>query len=230
MRAAKVIFILWFAVSLAACMGTMTSVGTAPTYPVSRTVSLTVISEPAGAHIYQEGIYKGTAPLTLNYSFRLIAHPQPDGSILNSWEDDPIHYGNDRLDKPLTAVLEGYKPQTRQYVFKIDEVARSDSFSILFALEADTRISQQQQQQTVVIPTEAASKKIYGSLNIITTPSQAEIYIDGAFVATTPASGLQLEVGQHKIEIRKDGCKPWVRTLQVLPASPVNIEIALEKN
>jgi hypothetical protein len=146
-----------------------------------------------------------------------------------------------RLDGPppppksFTAIKDGYRAQTKIFRFSLDEIHRGETnFSILFLLEPleakpQQQQQQQQQQTTAVIPGASAITKTFGTLTILTTPAQAEVYIDGTFVATTPAPNLQLEAGPHKIEIQKSGYKTWARTMQVLANSPVKIEIELEK-
>jgi len=175
-------------------------------------VFLTISSEPSGARIYEEGNLLGNSPLTLE---------------LGAPQDAARSY---------TAVKEGYRSQTKIFQAPLGAgTAGSMNFSMLFlleALEAKPQQQQQQQQQTtVVIPGAAAGgvAKAFGSLTILTTPAQGEVYVDGTFVSTTPVSNLQIEVGPHKIEILKNGYKTWSRTMQVLANSPVKIEIELEK-
>jgi hypothetical protein len=171
------------------------------------TVYLTISSEPSGARIYEGGELLGNSPLTLP------ARPQQYGT------------------RSYTATKEGYRSQTKIYQFPQDN--RISKISMLFILEpqgADSRQQQQQQQQTTIVMSGTGGvTKIFGTLTIITTPAQAEVYVDGTFVATTPVSNLQIEVGPHKIEIQKSGYKTWARTWQVLPNSPVKIEVELEK-
>ena len=107
---------------------------------------------------------------------------------------------------------------------------------MLFVLEPlDAKPQQQQQQQqqqvTIVMPggVTGGAAKAFGSLTILTAPAQAEVYVDGTFVSTTPVSNLQIEAGPHKIEIQKNGYKIWARTMQVLANSPAKIEVELEK-
>lgn len=175
-----------------------------------RPVYLTISSEPSGARIYEEGNLLGNSPLTLQAGAR--------------------QYG----PRSYTATKEGYRPQTRIFQFSEDNIANGETnFSMLFILEpqgADSQQQQQQQQQTtIVMPGTGGATKTFGTLTIITTPAQAEVYVDGTFVATTPVSNLQIEVGPHKIEIQKNRYKPWARTMQLLPNSPVKIEVELEK-
>jgi hypothetical protein len=148
-------------------------------------------------------------------------------------EMSPQTGGNQYKTRSFTAIKDGYRAQTRIFQFSADDLdAGKTNFSLLFILEPleakpQQQQQQQQQQTTVVFPTTGAPAKAFGTLTIITTPSQAEVYVDGGFVATTPVSNLQLEAGFHKIDIQKSGYKTWTRNVQVLANSPVKIEIEL---
>ena len=194
-------------------VGLLSSCAPVPVVRISP-VYLTISTEPSGARVYEEGNLLGNSPLTLE-----------------------VGYPADK-SRSYTAVKEGYRSQTK--IFQAPWGAGTSgtmNLSMLLLLEPlDAKPQQQQQQQqqtTVVMPGGVAgggAARAFGTLVIITTPAQAEIYIDGTFVATTPASNLQIEAGPHKIEIQKNGYKTWSRTMQVLANSPVKIEIEMEKN
>jgi hypothetical protein len=215
---------------------------------LQREVKLLITSEPPNAKIYEEGELIGDAPLNLSYRYEVYGE-------LGGYSIFP---GNSAAIRALlrprsfTALKDGFKPQTKSFQFSspYQELFAESSyvswsrqpdfftqpeFSLLFALEPLESKSQQQQQQqqqqqvTVVIPGGDTATKSLVALTIMTTPAQAEVYIDGAFVATTPVPSLQLEAGPHKIEIQKSGYKTWARTMQLLPNSPVKIEVELEK-
>ncbi|MDD8026223.1 MAG: PEGA domain-containing protein [Acidobacteriota bacterium] len=168
--------------------------------------SLTINSEPSGARIYEEGKFIGNSPLTIQFTVQ--------------------SYGS----TSITATKEGYQSQTKLFQYN---TASGPNYSLLFILEprvAPQQQQQQQQQSVVVMPGGVgAAAKTFGALTILSTPSPAEVYVDGTFVATTPVSSLQIEAGPHKIEIQKSGYKTWSRTMQVLANSPVKIEVELEK-
>jgi serine protease Do len=67
----------------------------------------------------------------------------------------------------------------------------------------------------------------FGALNVTSTPSGAEIYLDGKFVGDTP-SVLQVSAGNHKIRIEAAGEKPFERELDVLKDSQVSLDAILE--
>jgi hypothetical protein len=67
-------------------------------------------------------------------------------------------------------------------------------------------------------------------VSVLTVPDAADVYIDGAFVGSTPLPELHLKPGDHGVEIRKAGFQVWKRTLKVLVGSPTQIELQLERD
>ena len=59
------------------------------------------------------------------------------------------------------------------------------------------------------------------------TPSGAEIYVDGNFVGNTPAV-LKLPPGQHRFEIKAPGLTPWSRAVQILSGSEISLAATLK--
>jgi hypothetical protein len=64
------------------------------------------------------------------------------------------------------------------------------------------------------------------TVEIKSTPDGAEISVDGKFVGSTRSS-VRLEVGEHKIQLRKPGFKTWERTMSV--SASATIDATLEK-
>lgn len=215
----------------------------------NQNIYLTINSEPSGARIYAEGELLGNAPLTITLNIgpstldeRIYKEGKsPDNSpllipagprILESGIQRPEIGPQQNGSKSFTAVKEGYQSQTK--IFHFSQVNWGvTNYSMLFVLEPlEARPQQQQQQQqqtTIVMPGAAGAAKAFGTLTVITTPAQAEIYIDGTFISTAPVSNIQVEAGTHKIEIQKSGYKTWSRTMQILANSPAKIEIELER-
>ena len=63
---------------------------------------------------------------------------------------------------------------------------------------------------------------------IRSSPSSADITIDGKFVGSTPAT-FRLAIGDHTLLIEKPGFKKWQRTLTILGGPDANVEANLEK-
>lgn len=66
------------------------------------------------------------------------------------------------------------------------------------------------------------------SINFDSTPSGADILIDGNFVGNTPST-LRVAPGRHIIEIRLSGHRSWSRTMVVDSGSHPSIRAPLEK-
>ena len=60
----------------------------------------------------------------------------------------------------------------------------------------------------------AAAAPAQASISIDSTPSGADIEIDGAFVGDTP-SAVNLPAGSHQVVVKKKGFANWTRTLSV---------------
>jgi ATP-dependent Clp protease ATP-binding subunit ClpA len=69
---------------------------------------------------------------------------------------------------------------------------------------------------------------ISSMVTIGSTPTGADIEVDGAFLGNTPAE-VPLAVGERVVRITKKGYKPWERTLQVLPRGKQTITAELEQ-
>ena len=63
---------------------------------------------------------------------------------------------------------------------------------------------------------------------ITSTPENAEIYADGAFVGNAPAN-LKLSEGIHIVEVKKAGFKSYRRELRVIGSSELSLRVTLDK-
>ena len=61
----------------------------------------------------------------------------------------------------------------------------------------------------------AILRKLTGSLNIKSEPSNAIIIVNGNEVGNTPANIVDLEPGKHLVEARMDGYKNWTENIEV---------------
>jgi hypothetical protein len=64
--------------------------------------------------------------------------------------------------------------------------------------------------------------------NFSSTPSGADITIDGNYVGNTP-SEISLSTGRHVVQIAMMGFDAWKRELTVAPDSAVNVTAVLQK-
>ncbi|MGA9585309.1 MAG: PEGA domain-containing protein [Terracidiphilus sp.] len=73
----------------------------------------------------------------------------------------------------------------------------------------------------------AATAPAQTSLSVSSTPSGADIEIDGAFVGNTPST-VMLTPGSHHIVVKKKGFSDWTKTLNVTGGS-VNLSAELDQ-
>jgi len=74
-----------------------------------------------------------------------------------------------------------------------------------------------------------AASSSQATVNISSTPQNADVEVDGKFVGNTPSS-IPVTAGEHSIKVSKKGFKPWERTLTVTGGSAnVNAELEQEK-
>lgn len=66
------------------------------------------------------------------------------------------------------------------------------------------------------------------SVAVKSTPSGADINVDGKFMGSTPST-IQLPLGEHAISIEKEGLRPWQRRLTVTTGGSLTIDATLEK-
>lgn len=109
------------------------------------------------------------------------------------------------------------------------KIVDKGSQSLGFALSSTDLISVLHRfYPSVSGPTPAASQAAdgVGSVSISSTPDGAEVYVDGKFVGNTPET-LKLPVGPHSIKIVGEGKKDWVRSIEILKDSQLNLKAQL---
>jgi len=73
----------------------------------------------------------------------------------------------------------------------------------------------------------AAAPPAQAALSIDSTPTGADVEIDGAFVGNTPSS-VSVPVGSHQIVVKKKGFSDWTKTLNVTGGS-IHLSAELEQ-
>jgi hypothetical protein len=77
------------------------------------------------------------------------------------------------------------------------------------------------------VPTSTPADQKGARVSIVSTPSGAEIEVDGSLMGSTPSS-IDLLAGEHKVTIRKQGYKQWERNVKIA-SGMVNLNADLEK-
>lgn len=74
-----------------------------------------------------------------------------------------------------------------------------------------------------------APTPIYGSINITSEPSMADVFIDGKEVGQTPLFLSEYLVGEHSVEIRKSGYEGYGDSMKVVEGQTIKIATSLKK-
>ena len=97
----------------------------------------------------------------------------------------PLEYG----DYNIKTQSDGHRPQTK--VYTIDAASNNQTIKL------------------------TAPTPIYGSVNIAVLPDESEVYIDGKHVGTTPLFLQNILIGDHRLEVKKEGYNMMSYTLTV---------------
>jgi PEGA domain len=84
------------------------------------------------------------------------------------------------------------------------------------------------QPEAAAAPALPAEEDEACSVFIKSSPSGADIDVDGKFMGNTPSS-LKLPPGDHKISVEKSGYQSWKRTMTVMAGGNVTLNPTLEK-
>ena len=87
--------------------------------------------------------------------------------------------------------------------------------------------AQKQAAQLVTVSDKTSTAPGASRVAISSTPTNADISLDGSFVGNTP-SEIAVTPGDHKLTISKSGFRPWERTLKAASGN-VNINAELER-
>jgi PEGA domain len=66
-----------------------------------------------------------------------------------------------------------------------------------------------------------------GSVRILSSPPAAEVYLDGEYRGTTPATVTAVTAGNHTLEVRADGYDRWLSPVTVKAGSMLNVSATL---
>jgi len=81
-------------------------------------------------------------------------------------------------------------------------------------------------QASGAVPAGASDPKTGAEVEFSSSPSGADIEVDGSFVGSTPST-VGVTAGSHQIGVKKTGFKPWERKVDV-SSGQVKIDAALE--
>ena len=95
-------------------------------------------------------------------------------------------------------------------------------------INGDTRLEEAKFQTAKTEPITAAQALADTAMTLVditSTPSGADIEIDGKFIGSTPSS-IKLSTGDHEIVVKKDGFAVWDRKMSV-PSGHINLSAEL---
>ena len=87
-------------------------------------------------------------------------------------------------------------------------------------------ITRNDHNKTISVP---APTPIFGSLVLDSSPTQANIYIDGKYIGQTPKYMARQIVGEYKVEAKLDGYKPQTKKVTVSEGVEASLTFTLEK-
>ena len=70
-------------------------------------------------------------------------------------------------------------------------------------------------------------RPIYGSLNVVSTPNFATLYIDGKEIGETPKFIKDLLIGTHELRLTKKGCAPIQKTIVIKKGETLEVKESL---
>jgi hypothetical protein len=92
-------------------------------------------------------------------------------------------------------------------------------------INGDTRLDEAKFQPTNVPTTAAITNAAIATVDIASTPSGADIEIDGKFVGNTPST-IDIPPGDHEIAVKKSGFANWDKKISV-SAGHINVSAEL---
>ncbi len=70
-------------------------------------------------------------------------------------------------------------------------------------------------------------RPLFGSLNVVSTPNFATLYIDGKKIGETPRFIKDLLVGTHELRVEKEGCEPVQKTIVIKKGETLEVKETL---
>jgi hypothetical protein len=224
--------------------------------PPRSTGTVTVTSNPAGALIYGDGAYQGKTPLTVTlypgtHAFRLslagyndysasvyvnantnqnlnaIMAPAVSGTVaVTSLPGASLFMdSNSQGNIPASGTLMLYNVANGNRLFGITATGYNDWLNSVYV------------QPNVVTPINAVLTPVVtnptqvpatGGLDIVSTPSGAEVYVDNLFKGYTPATPTGIAPGQRQVLLRYTGYVDYSQTVTVNPGQTTPLAISMQ--
>lgn len=226
-----------------------------PSPPAPRsTGTVTVSSDPSGALVYVDGTYQGKTPLTVtlypgNHALRLSLAGYADYSstvyvTANTNQNQkavmsPAIYGTVQITSlpgarvfmdsnsqgaiPSSGILTISNVASGNRLFKVTATGYNDWLNTIYV------------QSNVVTPISAGltpaganPAPATGGIEIVSTPTGAEIYVDNLFKGYTPATLTGIAAGQHQLLLRYTGYVDYSQTVSVNSGQTTPLAISMQ--
>jgi hypothetical protein len=115
-----------------------------------------------------------------------------------------------------------------------DRKGSRQTLSRLLCWRSDYKYDVAKHPPTLIGPFEEAKKELdkakRGSLEVRSTPSSAQAYVDGRYVGVTPTTAEGLPIGDHYVTLKKEGYRKAVMTASVSAKAQQVVSIPLERS
>jgi hypothetical protein len=226
-----------------------------PLTPIAQYGSINVNSNPSGAYLYLDGVYKGRTPLTLNsvqaksHTIELDLNGYYDWKTTMDVTAGVTSYINAQM-QPVPAQTTGYidvssspaganifldgayqGQTTVTGPFTIANVqAGSHTVKLTMAGYQDYSTSVNVRAATTSYVNAALQPAVAvdtGSISVSSSPTGAGIYIDDAYKGLTPLTVDGVATGSHSVKVTLAGYQDWSTEVQVGAGSTASVSASL---
>jgi tetratricopeptide (TPR) repeat protein len=96
------------------------------------------------------------------------------------------------------------------------------ALSIYPAIEPDPRIFNPGMRGLFIESTAHLRSRAPGTFSLTSTPTAAEVYVDGRFVGVTPLAVEKLVEGHHWVRLEKDGYRAWGKVVDIVGRTEIS--------
>jgi hypothetical protein len=179
-------------------------------------------------------VVRVASPISGSSAAALVLTPQGGLDILaqhRSHASHSSHYSSSTGSKTPTAPPPATKssssasedkPQAAASSEKAEPSSSSDKQSIGPATNVPS-------ERTTTIASATPPAADHAAVTFTSLPALAEIEVDGKYVGNT-RSNLRLAPGTYQVTIKRDGYRPWTRTIEVTAGSEIAVHADLHSN
>jgi hypothetical protein len=223
--------------------------------PIQQYGAVSITSSPSGAYVYMDGVYKGRTPLTLNsvsvqsHNIELDLNGYYDWATTVSVKSGVTSYVNAQMtavasattgaidvvsypagaDIYLDGKYQGKTPSAGVYTIS-NVVVGSHTVRVSMSGYQDYTSSVTVSGATtshVTATLQPAPVTSAGSIDVTSSPSGAEIYVDNAYKGITPLTIDGIAAGSHTVMLAHSGYSDWTTSVQVGAGSTASVSASL---